>query len=606
MNAGVKPVSAAGLSAIEVVGRQQKFGPNEIKAEAGASPATVLVRQFTSPLVLMLIAAAGLAAWLGDIIDTVAILLVVLLNGILGFVQEWRAETAILALRRMLSPVARVRRDGVEQMVPARDLVPGDAVLLEAGDRVPADTRLTAAMALRVDESVLTGESVPLDKSLDEGQNRLFMGTSVAAGRAEGVVEAIGADTEFGKIAVLTATAGGKVTNLQRHLGVLARQMGVAALLLSLLVAGLGIAVGRPVIEMVMTGLSLAVAIVPEGLPAVVTVTLALGASAMVRQQALVRRLQAVETLGAASVICTDKTGTLTENKMTATVVRTPDRRYAVTGTGYDPAGHIEADGKQVRADRDADLSALLNAAIICNNARLNRAGSGWQMIGEATEGALVTLAYKGWVPEPDRQRIVLELPFDSDRMRMSVIVREGSGHRLYAKGAPEAILNVSATMRRAGADVPIGAEDKAALLKIYEQMAAEGLRVIALATRDLTAIPDAPEEELVFLGFVGMIDPPRPEVKPAIAGARAAGIRVIMVTGDAPQTATAVAQKLGLSPALVLTGDEVAALSDTDLADALGARGPVRADRAGTEAQDRAALAGGGQCRRHDRRRGQ
>ena len=350
MNAGVKPVSAAGLSAIEVVGRQQKFGPNEIKAEAGASPATVLVRQFTSPLVLMLIAAAGLAAWLGDIIDTVAILLVVLLNGILGFVQEWRAETAILALRRMLSPVARVRRDGVEQMVPARDLVPGDAVLLEAGDRVPADIRLTAAMALRVDESVLTGESVPLDKSLDEGQNRLFMGTSVAAGRAEGVVEAIGADTEFGKIAGLTATAGGKVTNLQRHLGVLARQMGVAALLLSLLVAGLGIAVGRPVIEMVMTGLSLAVAIVPEGLPAVVTVTLALGASAMVRQQALVRRLQAVETLGAASVICTDKTGTLTENKMTATIVRTPDRRYAVTGTGYDPAGHIEADGKRIRA----------------------------------------------------------------------------------------------------------------------------------------------------------------------------------------------------------------------------------------------------------------
>ncbi|MGB3315065.1 MAG: HAD-IC family P-type ATPase [Albidovulum sp.] len=570
MNAGIKPVSAAGLSAIEVVDRQQRFGPNEIKVEAGASRYAVLMRQFTSPLVLMLVAAAGLAAWIGDIIDTVAILLVVLLNGILGFVQEWRAETAIFALRRMLSPVARVRRDGMEQIVPARDLVPGDAVLLEAGDRVPADIRLVYAMALRVDESVLTGESAPLDKSLAEGENRLLMGTSVAAGRAEGVITVTGAETEFGKIAGLTATAGGKITNLQRHLGVLARQMGIAALFLSALVAGLGIFVGRPVIEMVMTGLSLAVAIVPEGLPAVVTVTLALGASAMVRQKALVRRLQAVETLGAASVICTDKTGTLTENKMTATVVRTPDRRYTVTGTGYDPAGHVETEGQRIRAADDAALSALLNAAITCNNARLNRVGSGWEMIGEATEGALVTLAYKGWVPEPDRHRVVLELPFDSDRRRMSVILRDGSGHRLYAKGAPEAILSVSAMIRRGGHDQPMGSEDKAALHDLYEQMAAEGLRVIALATRDLADIPDTPEENLVFLGFVGMIDPPRPEVKAAIAGARAAGIRVIMITGDAPQTAAAIARDLGLAPELVLTGDAVAAMTDDDLAAAL------------------------------------
>ena len=428
MNIRPQTDAAMGLSDSEVAERQLEFGPNEIAAKRGPSPVAVLLRQFTSPLVLLLIAAAGVAAYLGEMIDMAAILLIVALNGGLGFVQEWRAETAILALRRMLSPNARVRRGGIDRVVPARDLVPGDLVMLEAGDRVPADIRLSAAMQLRCDESVLTGESVAVEKSLETEEDRLFMGTSVVSGRAEGVVEATGARSAFGRIADLTAGVGGKVTHLQRHLARLARQMGVAAVAISAAVVALGILAGNAAGEMVMTGLSLAVAIVPEGLPAVVTVTLALGAAAMVRRKALVRRLQAVETLGAASVICTDKTGTLTENKMTATALRTPGRDYSVTGTGYDPAGHIAVDGRRVRAADDPGLAALLGAAVTCTNARLRREGTTWKMVGEPTEGALVTLAYKGWAPVPDAGEILRELPFDSDRKRMSVMIREGAG----------------------------------------------------------------------------------------------------------------------------------------------------------------------------------
>ena len=344
--------SDSGLTRDEVLAARRKFGWNELPTAAGPTPWKVLFRQFSSFLVLILVGAAGVALLLGEWLDAITIGLVIALNAALGFVQEWRAETALSSLRKLLSPQALVLRDGQEQRIPARDIVPGDVLILSAGTKVAADAELFRSSELGVDESVLTGESLPVAKSTDKS-DMVFAGTSVTAGRGEARVTLTGTNTEFGRIAQFTTSVGEKKTNLQAKLGQLARQLGATAILLAAGVAGLGLFLGREFVEMVMMGLSLSVAMVPEGLPAVVTITLALGALAMVRQKALARRLQAVETLGAASVICTDKTGTLTENKMTATLVWTIDRRYEVTGTGYDPAGHIEHDGQRLRAADD-------------------------------------------------------------------------------------------------------------------------------------------------------------------------------------------------------------------------------------------------------------
>ncbi|WP_299031300.1 HAD-IC family P-type ATPase, partial [uncultured Sulfitobacter sp.] len=363
-----------GLTEAEVLTARNVHGWNELPAVKQTGPLRVLLRQFTSFLVLILIIAAAVALALGERIDALTIGLVVLLNAGLGFVQEWKAETALGALREMLSPQALVLRAGREQVIAARDIVPGDILILTPGTKIAADASVLRAADLSVDESVLTGESVPVAKNA-ESSLAVFAGTSVTAGRAEAQVTQTGGATEFGKIAHLTGSVGTKTTNLQNKLGHLARQLGIAALLVAGGVAGLGIWLGRDLTEMVMTGLSLAVAMVPEGLPAVVTITLALGATAMVRQNALARRLQAVETLGAASVICTDKTGTLTENKMTATKVWTLERRYEVTGTGYDPAGHIAFDGTRIRAADDPVLAVLLKTGLYCSHAHLNHDG---------------------------------------------------------------------------------------------------------------------------------------------------------------------------------------------------------------------------------------
>ncbi|MHC0053063.1 cation-translocating P-type ATPase [Actibacterium sp. D379-3] len=560
-----------GLSQAEAQQRLARYGPNMLRQTQQVSMMRILLRQFTGFLVVILIVAAAIAGALGEVVDAIGIGIVVVLNGALGFAQEWRSENALAALQNMLATSARVLRDGREQRIDTREIVPGDVVLLEAGDRVPADLRLTDALQLKLDESALTGESFPVDKELGTGDVTLFMGTSVVAGRAEGVVSATGQSTEFGQIAELTTGITDKTTHLQHHLGVLGQQIGVAALLVSLLVGGVGVWTGQPPLAMLMTALSLAVAMVPEGLPAVVTITLALGAAAMVRQNALTRRLQAVETLGAAQVICTDKTGTLTQDEMTAAEIWTPGRHYTVTGTGYDPAGHIAYSGARVRAGHDADLARLLETALLCNHARLHREGDDWDMIGEPTEGALVTLAHKGWAPLPAAGAAVAEIPFSSERKRMSVLARDGDGHVLHSKGAPEHILDVSVTVRRDGVSVPLDPALRAECEAAYRTMAEAGLRVIALARR---AQPGAslPESEagLEFLGFVGLIDPPRPEVRQALADCRAAGIRVIMITGDSPLTAQAVARQLGMPVDRVLTGPQLEAMSDADLTAAL------------------------------------
>lgn len=554
-----------GLTQAQVAVARAHSGWNELPVTKSVGPFRVALRQFSSFLIIILIIAAGIAIALGELLDAATIGLVVLLNAVLGFVQEWKAETVLAALRGMLAPKAMVIREGREQIIPARDIVRGDILVLSPGIKVAADATLLHAVDLRVDESVLTGESVAVPKTMDDTKPCVFTGTSVVAGRAEARVIAIGAQTEFGKIADLTVAVGPKKTNLQTKLGQLAQQLGIAALLVATGVAVLGIALGRDLGEMVMTGLSLSVAMVPEGLPAVVTITLALGATAMARQQALARRLQAVETLGAASVICTDKTGTLTENKMTATRIWTFDQAYDVTGTGYDPAGHIEADGQRLRAADDPVLAGVLQVGLYCSHARLNREGDHWQLVGAPTEGALVTLAYKGWCDLPDDRGLTEEIPFSSARKRMSVLYQSEGEATVLSKGAPEQILDTCTTIMTQDGVQDMQPQDRKAVLDAYADLAGQGLRVMALARRSVSDCKIT-ESDLTFLGLVGLIDPPREEVRSAIVAAKSAGIRVIMITGDSPITASAIAAQLSLEVDVQLLGPQLDALSEDDL----------------------------------------
>jgi Ca2+-transporting ATPase len=560
-----------GLSSDAVREIRTRTGWNELPKAAPPGAPAIFLRQFRGLLVLILVLAAAIAFALGERIDAAAIGLVLLLNAVLGFVQEWRAETALEALRSMLSPTAIVVRDGVEREIPAREIVPGDLLIVPTGAAVPADARLFAGTGVAADESVLTGESVSVPKKAgSEGEDGLILaGSALVAGRAEAVVTEIGAGTRFGHVAELTGRVGEKRTNLQERLGQLARQIGIAALVVAGSVATIGILTGRPPFEMFMTGLSLAVAIVPEGLPAVVTVTLALGASAMARKRALARRLQAVETLGAASVICTDKTGTLTENQMTATRVWTPDREYSVTGEGYDPAGHIELEGARVRAENDPLLAEILATATTCTDAVLGREGDDWTMIGAPTEGALLCLAMKGWAPAVAPRDRIADKPFTSERKRMSVLARAGDGARLHVKGAPEVILEQCSGVAGADGRREMDSGTRAGIGRAYEAMAGEGLRVLALAVRE--AQPgDLEERDLGFLALVGMMDPPRREVGRAVALARSAGIRVLMITGDGAVTASAIAERIGLGAPEVIEGPELDDMPDLDLKERL------------------------------------
>lgn len=563
----MKTDQISGLTAEQVLQQRESHGWNDLPKPQAASPFRILLRQFSNVLVIILMVAAGIAFLAGETIDTIAIAVVVLLNGILGFVQEWRAENALQSLRNMMSPQATVLRDGRQMVIDARELVPEDVIIVAAGDRVPADARVLEQTSLSTDESALTGESMPVAKDVDASV--VFMGTNVVEGRGMALVSQIGPATRFGQIAVLTGSVSHRQTHLQHQLGQLARQLGVVALAIAALIMALGIWSGRPVTEMFMTGISLAVAMVPEGLPAVVTITIALGAAALVRQNALTRRLQAVETLGAASVICTDKTGTLTENKMTATDIWTPVGSYRVTGTGYDPAGHIAQDGRKCRASNDPTLAALLEVCAGCNHAILQHQPGEWSMIGTPTEGALLSLAYKGWAALPDKQQILAELPFNSDRKRMSVLLSTPQGPKILTKGAPERLSELCETIMEASGPEKLTAAKRKLVEAAYTQMAANGQRVIALAS-GLAGDEQLNEEGLTFLGLVGIIDPPRPEVPAAVSAAHDAGTRIIMITGDSPVTAQAISKLIGLTPKTVLTHQTLTKLSDAELGAAL------------------------------------
>jgi P-type Ca2+ transporter type 2C len=574
----------SGLSETEAARRLARYGPNELEVVGRTAWYTVLLRQFTDILIIILVAAAAISLAVGDAADAVTILAIVLLNGGLGFAQEWQAERAMAALREMLSPRCTVRRDGRETEIETAALVPGDVVTLKIGDRVPADLRLFETLNLKIDEAALTGESLsvakdpaPLavDAPVAERACIAWMGTEISNGRGAGVVVATGMETEFGRIARLTQSVERETTPLQRKLGRLGRKLGLLSVAVSVLIAGIGWLAGKPLLEMFLTGVSLAVALVPEGLPAVVTITLALGIRAMVRRHALLRRLQAAETLGAASVICTDKTGTLTRNEMTVTRIWYPGGAVTVSGVGYEPEGKFTVNGAAIDPQDRPGLRDLLRTGLICNHATITKTGEDWRALGEPTEAALVVAAYKASLFPDGADQRVTEFSFNSDRKRMTIIVREGDALIAHVKGAPEVVLERSRYLRIDGEDRPMTDADRQAAEAAYMAMAAGGLRTLALARRHVPPSAalddDGIEQDLTLLGIVGIIDPPRPEVPAAMRVAHEAGIHVIMITGDAAPTAAAIARQVGLRAARAVTGTALAKASDGDIQAMLG-----------------------------------
>jgi Ca2+-transporting ATPase len=552
-----------GLALAEVARRLRQYGPNAL-AETRDRPALAIVLdQFKSLIVVLLIAATAVALALGEIIEAVAILIVIVLNAAIGFLTEWKAEQALTALRKQTSAVAHVVRDGEAHQVLAADLVPGDVAVLAAGARVPADGRLLEGVRLQVDEAPLTGESQPVSKTTDplpdphaalgDRLNMAFMGTTVTDGRGRMIVTATGIRTEVGRIGALIEEAAEQDTPLEQKLGELGRALVGLVLALCAVIVLAGWLRGHRLLYMLEVGISLAIAAVPEGLPAVTTMTLALGMQRMARLQALVRRLPAVETLGSTTVICTDKTGTLTQNEMTVRVVRLGTRRVEVTGSGYAAAGEFRAEGRRIEPHSDDHLTVALRIGALCSDARIDRVDGGATVLGDPTEAALIVAAEKaGLVPvelDRDYPRIG-EVPFSSETKRMVTVHRTPEGKAVaYVKGAPGVLLDASRSQFTASGEHPLASEDRDRFLAMNAELAARALRVLALAYR---VLPDGYDEgqlgeELVFVGLVGMIDPLRDQAAPAIAICRQAGIRAVMITGDQPATAAEIGRQLGL-----------------------------------------------------------
>jgi P-type Ca2+ transporter type 2C len=569
----------SGLSEREAAKRLAEQGPNELAAAGVVAPWRLLLQQFRNVLILILLAAVGLSVVLGHATEAIVIAAIVLLAAVLGFVQEYRAERAIEALSRMAAPTATVVRDGKEIDIPARELVPGDLMLLRAGDHVSADGRLAQAVNLRVEESALTGESLPVDKqseALADGElpvgdrtNMVYAGTAISYGRGSALVVATGMETEFGGIARLLQTIERVKTPLQLSLDRVAMLLARVAVVVVLLVVSLGLLRGQPFLEMLLFGTALAVAVVPEALPAVITISLTLAAQRMARRNALVRRLPAIETLGSVSVICTDKTGTLTRDEMTVRRVVVAGQTLQVSGAGYEPDGEYSRNGSAV--EPPDELRETLRAAVLASDARLLRgeADGGWQVRGDPTEGALVVAAAKAGLRREELEAEfprLDEIPFTSESKRMTTLHETYDGMVAYAKGAPEVILGDCTRQLDASGETALDDADRGKLLATARQMASEALRVLAVARRS-NAIRGTAERDLTFLGLIGMIDPPRPEAKRAVARCRRAGITPVMITGDHPLTAEAIARELGiLTDGRAVTGAELEAMDDAAL----------------------------------------
>lgn len=573
-----------GLSSDEASRRLSEHGPNVLPRQRSDGPLTILLRQVADPLIVVLIAASVLAFATGSGTSGFVVLGVVLINALIGFLQEYRAGKAIEAIMGMVPVTATVLRDGHKATVEAAEVVPGDVLELAGGDRVPADARLAEARNLTVEEAALTGESVPAGKDVGvqdaeavvgDRSSIAFGGTLVSTGTGTGIVVATAGDTQLGRISSLLDDATDVQTPLTRQLGQVGRTLTIAIVVLAAVLFGVGLWRGSPVGSAALAAISLAVGAVPEGLPAVVTISLAIGVRRMAARRALVRRLPAVETLGSTTVICTDKTGTLTRNEMTVQAVDSPVGAYTVGGVGYAPDGELRRDGEVVAVS--ADVVALARAGALCNDAALGRDpdGAGWQVTGDPTEGALLALAAKLGVDLEaalDERPRIDEVPFESERQFMATLHDvPGGGREILVKGAPEVVLQRCGTA--AGGDL-----DADAVLARVEEMADGGMRILALARR--TADPGSGriderevEDGLELLGLAGMIDPPRPEVITSVAACRTAGIAVKMITGDHPSTARAIGAELGLGAGgrpEVVTGVEIGRMDDRALDEAV------------------------------------
>jgi Ca2+-transporting ATPase len=565
-----------GLTGAEAAQRLARHGPNELQAAHRVSPWALLAAQFKNVLVVILLVATTLSFFLGHGVEAVVIGVIVLFAVLLGFVQEYRAERAIEALRQMAAPTAAVLRDGHEVQIQARDLVPGDVVLLRPGDKIPADARLIEAINLQIEEAALTGESVPVEKhtaaldhpdlALGDRKNMAYAGTATTYGRGRALVVATGMNTEFGQIAQMLQSVETGKTPLQMNLDKVGRALAWAALAIVTIIVGVGFARGQPVIEMLIFGIALAVAVVPEALPAVVTISLAIGVQRMVKRHALIRRLPAVETLGSTSVICSDKTGTLTKDEMTIRKVFVAGQLLEVSGAGYEPIGRFSRAGVAVAPG--GALRQLLQAAVLASDARIvrNEADGQWEVKGDPTEGALIVVAAKAGLnkAELDAQfPRVKEIPFTSETKRMTTL---HAGGMACSKGAPELVLASCVRLLTENGELPLDDPGRVTILETAQRMAGEALRVLAVATKPDTSLETA-EREMIFLGLVGMIDPPRPEANAAVETCKTAGIKCVMITGDHPLTAQAIARELGILKAgRLVTGTELEAMSDADL----------------------------------------
>ncbi|WP_255678712.1 calcium-translocating P-type ATPase, SERCA-type [Methanosarcina sp. DH1] len=591
-------VSEAGLSSEEAEKRLEEYGENELKEKEKVSVLQLFISQFKSILIIILITASIVSALLGEFVDAIVIIFTVFLAGILSFVQEYRAEKAIELLRSLTSPEATVIRDGVENKIPSTNLVPGDLILIQTGDRIPADARIIKGFNLKTDESSLTGESVPVQKSIEalpsetpeaDRTNMVYTGTAVAYGRGSAIVTATGMNTAFGELAGLLGTIERSRTPLQESLDKFGRWIGTATLLIVAFVAMLGVFYGFPLLDMFLWGVALAVAAIPEALPAVVTVGLGLGVRRMVKRHALVRKLPSVETLGATNVICSDKTGTLTQNKMTVEKICVNKQVLKVTGAGYSSEGEFFNGDEKVSTD-DPHLQILLMGAVLCNDAGLFKESDKWEIKGDPTEAALVVVAAKSGFHkvELDQKYPRLgEIPFSSERKRMTTFNKleadSGSlpvkGLTAFSKGAPEVILGSCTKIFLDGEIKSLSSEMKQLIEEKVKEMADQALRVMAISFRLLdeeldiekSSSKDPPseriEEDMVFSGLMGMRDPPREEVKVAIQKCEDAGIKTVMITGDHKITASAIAKELGILKEndLTLTGSELDSLGDVE-----------------------------------------
>ncbi len=616
-----------GLTHQEARNRLAAHGANELSERPRPGFWALLWDQFNNYLVIILVIAALVSLMLGEYVDSIAIMVIVVLNAVVGVIQESKAEQALAALKKMAAPNAQVIRDGRHVSIPSREIVGGDIVVLEAGNFVPADVRLVESFNLKVEEASLTGESVPVDKDpavlldneipLGDRRNTVFMGTLITYGRGKGIVTGTGMTTQIGLIAQMIQSFEDESTPLQKKLEHLGKVLGTACLAICAIVFLYGLfrdtritdamdigllsyleAERKDIVNLFMTAVSLAIAAVPEGLPAIVTICLALGMQRMIKHHALIRKLPAVETLGCATVICTDKTGTLTQNEMTVVQAWAGGRRFRISGEGYVPKGEFFLGEERFDPRTSPDATALLQGAIACNDARLEEhaAESGsrsWNIIGDPTEGAMIVAAAKSGVLQDEFAKVlprVQEIPFDSDRKRMTTIHRNESGGAspsgfsypplaAIVKGAPDVVLGLCSSMLDDGQVVELTHAMRSTILDQNRDMASDALRVLGVAFRPLEAIPskvspETVETDLVFVGLLGMIDPPRPEVIEALKVAKGAGLKTVMVTGDYKDTAEAIARDIGLRTpgGLVLTGAEIDKLSDEELA--------TRADR--------------------------